>query len=568
MSYLPQNGTWSGGQAPMTSQAGASMHYRAPHQPDAQAWLNSTSSSHSSPFAAHSTEGTDSPMASSSNLNNAGHPMLNNPFDPNAFRMPAFTNPHDPSMAAPFAALLQQQQNINGFGNIPGMGMSQQTWPNFQHFDANQAHMNNGTSGTQNLLQGFPTSMQSGHGGSQPFTSISQSNTSLANFPMLLGANNVTASPSSIGRNSPNRSNPVSGIPFVPGASPALVNSMISQNTSQSNSLVGTPSDGSMHSSDMGMPGNSMPSTSNDSQSVKTKRSSVGGSTAGTHRRIKFRRSRTGCLVCRKRKVKCDQDGLPCKQCRFGKRDCHYEENPLPKRRRKSTVSNVQSNENSDAEKNRIAATKGKTSSRSLDEQSTDVNQVTLPQTRKDDQSNVSQQAIFEKLRQAASQSSFMNLPDYGSNYGGEDESKEPSEHWASTGSAFSAFHGGPDGEWNITTPSTGATSLHTVDGDVLGSNNSSRRVTLTDDRFEQFDFGSGTSNLNGNQTNPSGGIDIFAGFAASQSNNIDGEHAAGIQNVIKDRKTSLSPLHMDAMHNRLSFDPTGLASRTNFSTQ
>lgn len=548
----------------MTSQAGASMHYRASHQPDAQVWLNSSSSSHSSPFAAHSTEGTNSPMPSSSNINNGGHPMLSNPFDPNAFRMPPFSNAHDPSIAAPFAALLHQQQAINGFGSINGMGMSQQTWPNLQQFDASQGHMNNGI-GSQNPFQGFPSGIPSGHGGSQPFTSISQSNTSLANFPMLLGANNVTASPSSIGRNSPNGSNHVSGATFVPGASPALVNSMISQNTSQSNSLVGTPSDGSMNSSDP------IPSTSNDAQIVKTKRSSVGGSTAGTHRRIKFRRSRTGCLVCRKRKVKCDQDGLPCKQCKFGKRDCHYEDNPLPKRRRKSTVSNVQSNETSDAEKNR-QSTKGKAASQQIDfkpseqqsaPQNTGVSQI----TRKDDQSNVSQQAIFEKLRQAASQSSFMNLPDYGSNYGGDDDSKEPSEHWASTGSAFSAFHGAGDGEWNITTPSTGATSLHTVDGEMMGSNNSSRRVTLSDDRFEQFDFGSGTNNLNGNQTN-AGGIDIFAGFAAGQPTNMDGDHAAGIQNVIKDRKTSLSPLHMDAMHNRISFDPTTMSNRINFQNQ
>ena len=317
----------------------------------------------------------------------------------------------------------------------------------------------------------------------------------------------------------------------------------------------------------MGLPGNhSNPSTSNDAQTVKTKRSSVGGSTAGTHRRIKFRRSRTGCLVCRKRKVKCDQDGLPCKQCKFGKRDCHYEENPLPKRRRKSTVSNVQSNESSDAEKKRMP-TKGKAPVQSHDFNQS-IEQQTMPQvTRKDDQPNVSQQAIFEKIRQAASQSSFMNLPDYGSNYGGDDESKEPSEHWASTGSAFSAFHGGPDGEWNITTPSTGATSLHTVDGEMLGSNNSSRRVTLSDDRFEQFDFGSGPANLHNNQTN-AGGIDIFAGFAANQGNNIDADHVAGIQSVIKDRKTSLSPLHMDAMHNRLSFDSSGLANRINFQNQ
>lgn len=58
------------------------------------------------------------------------------------------------------------------------------------------------------------------------------------------------------------------------------------------------------------------------------------GPGGGATRRAKFKRSRTGCLVCRKRKVKCSQDGTPCKQCRIGKRDCYYDDNP-PKRKRK-----------------------------------------------------------------------------------------------------------------------------------------------------------------------------------------------------------------------------------------
>lgn len=58
------------------------------------------------------------------------------------------------------------------------------------------------------------------------------------------------------------------------------------------------------------------------------------GPGGGVTRRAKFKRSRTGCLICRKRKVKCSQDGTPCKQCRIGKRECYYEENP-PKRKRK-----------------------------------------------------------------------------------------------------------------------------------------------------------------------------------------------------------------------------------------
>ena len=55
----------------------------------------------------------------------------------------------------------------------------------------------------------------------------------------------------------------------------------------------------------------------------------------GPARRAKFKRSRTGCLVCRKRKVKCSQDGTPCKQCRIGKRDCYYDDNPQKKKTKK-----------------------------------------------------------------------------------------------------------------------------------------------------------------------------------------------------------------------------------------
>lgn len=545
MSYLSQNGIWSTSQLPMTSQAGVATQFRTPHQqPESQAWIPSS-------VPSHSFESTNSPMPSSS---------LSHSFDPNAFRMPPFANIQDPGLAAPFAALLQQQQSMNNFE-------AQNTWQNLQQHGGQH-----GTNIPQSLLPGFPAGMQSVNGGSQPFTSISQSTSSMANFPMLLSANDITASPSSIGRKSPVVTNPAPGITFGASGSPALMNSIIGRNTSQSNSLVGTPSDGSIHSSDVGMQSNAMSSTNDQSQTLKTKRSSVGGSTAGTHRRIKFRRSRTGCLVCRKRKVKCDQDGLPCKQCRFGKRDCHYEENPLPKRRRKSTVSAVHSNENGDVEK-RQAGSKGKLPSRSLNDKSIEQqsvgqtsvpNQVAPSHSRRDDQAKVSQQALFEKLRQAACHPSLLNLAEYGSNYGGDDESKESSEHWASTGSTFSGFHGGGDGEWNSTTPSTGATSFQTVDGELLGSNSSSRRVTLSDDRFDQFDFSSGTINPGGNQSNI-GGIDIFSsGFAAHQPSSSDAEQ---VISLLPDRKTSLSPLHMDALHNRLSsnFDPNGLSNRPNF---
>lgn len=68
------------------------------------------------------------------------------------------------------------------------------------------------------------------------------------------------------------------------------------------------------------------------------------GDIAGGHgngRRAKFKRSRTGCLVCRKRKVKCSQDGTPCKQCRIGKRDCHYDDSPQKKKPQKKDKGNV-----------------------------------------------------------------------------------------------------------------------------------------------------------------------------------------------------------------------------------
>lgn len=61
----------------------------------------------------------------------------------------------------------------------------------------------------------------------------------------------------------------------------------------------------------------------------------------GTPRRTKFKRSRTGCLMCRKRKVKCAQDGTPCKQCRVGKRECVYEEVPVKRRRASKKGSNA-----------------------------------------------------------------------------------------------------------------------------------------------------------------------------------------------------------------------------------
>lgn len=72
-----------------------------------------------------------------------------------------------------------------------------------------------------------------------------------------------------------------------------------------------------------------------------------------THRRAKrkqkYTRSRLGCLVCRQRKVKCPQDGLPCTPCLRGNRECEYGPNPPPGRRTRKRVKE---------EKARLAATK------------------------------------------------------------------------------------------------------------------------------------------------------------------------------------------------------------------
>ncbi len=61
----------------------------------------------------------------------------------------------------------------------------------------------------------------------------------------------------------------------------------------------------------------------------------VASSGIGTHRRAKFKRSRTGCKVCRIRKIRCSEDGQPCKQCRVGNRACFYEPIVSPRRKGK-----------------------------------------------------------------------------------------------------------------------------------------------------------------------------------------------------------------------------------------
>jgi hypothetical protein len=75
------------------------------------------------------------------------------------------------------------------------------------------------------------------------------------------------------------------------------------------------------------------PATFSGEDAVSPTIRTVGGSGAGSTRRTKFKRSRTGCKVCRIRKIRCSEDGQPCKQCRIGDRQCFYEPTPTPRRR-------------------------------------------------------------------------------------------------------------------------------------------------------------------------------------------------------------------------------------------
>ncbi|CEL10966.1 hypothetical protein ASPCAL14073 [Aspergillus calidoustus] len=50
------------------------------------------------------------------------------------------------------------------------------------------------------------------------------------------------------------------------------------------------------------------------------------------------RKSRTGCLVCKKRRVKCDESGNPCANCSFRGLDCAYAELPIQSSRARPTL--------------------------------------------------------------------------------------------------------------------------------------------------------------------------------------------------------------------------------------
>ncbi|KAJ7925000.1 hypothetical protein B0H13DRAFT_1171941 [Mycena leptocephala] len=56
-----------------------------------------------------------------------------------------------------------------------------------------------------------------------------------------------------------------------------------------------------------------------------------------TRKRPKYTRSKTGCLTCRVKKIKCDEAKPSCMRCTHGQRDCTWPEG-VPARKRASSV--------------------------------------------------------------------------------------------------------------------------------------------------------------------------------------------------------------------------------------
>ncbi|TFK23651.1 hypothetical protein FA15DRAFT_549433, partial [Coprinopsis marcescibilis] len=53
----------------------------------------------------------------------------------------------------------------------------------------------------------------------------------------------------------------------------------------------------------------------------------------GSRKRPKYTRSKTGCITCRIKKVKCDEIKPDCNRCRLGNKDCTWPDlNTLKKR--------------------------------------------------------------------------------------------------------------------------------------------------------------------------------------------------------------------------------------------
>lgn len=124
-------------------------------------------------------------------------------------------------------------------------------------------------------------------------------------------------------------------------------------------------------------------------------------STSGSTRRLKFRRSRTGCMVCRKRKVKCDQDGNPCKQCRIGKRECHYDDNPTKRRRKSKTEDELIDQGSASIESTELNST-SQTNDSAWDDQMLSPNSaLTLSNLRADIARSHAEQPITESISQS-----------------------------------------------------------------------------------------------------------------------------------------------------------------------
>ncbi|KAI0094133.1 hypothetical protein BDY19DRAFT_871168, partial [Irpex rosettiformis] len=49
--------------------------------------------------------------------------------------------------------------------------------------------------------------------------------------------------------------------------------------------------------------------------------------------RPKFTRNKMGCLTCRKKKVKCDEEKPDCARCRVGSRECVWPDHTTSQKR-------------------------------------------------------------------------------------------------------------------------------------------------------------------------------------------------------------------------------------------
>jgi hypothetical protein len=195
-------------------------------------------------------------------------------------------------------------------------------------------------------------------------------------------------------------------------------------------------------------------------------------STSGSTRRAKFQRSRTGCMVCRKRKVKCDQDGQPCKQCRIGKRDCHYEDNPQKRKR-------ISSKSKSDSS----SIQKGRDSSSEAD--SVEINLAFLPAAKSLSNAALKEEAKRRKEEEdemkRASDALFAQHTNFDQVEGDDEDHKhikreKDAESFSMSDHASMPWVGQSDpiastittDDWSTDTHSTGPSSLRTNDEDAM----------------------------------------------------------------------------------------------------